>query len=76
MSRIKIQDLPINQDLSEAEARGLKAGAVLPGLSPQFSVTKISVPLPSGGLTLFNVNPIASKLGNVMEDTPVAGIRC
>ncbi len=44
MSRIKIEDLPINQDLSEAEAKGVKAGAVMSGFK-----------LPTGGLTQFSV---------------------
>lgn len=85
MSRIKIEDLPINQDLSEAEAKGVKAGAVLSGIkSPtlsSFAVVKPPpLPLPSGfsflgANTLNPIAPLVSDDWTVTTNNAVAGVR-
>lgn len=83
MSRIKIEDLPINQDLSEAEAKGVKAGAVLPGFKPttvltQFSVSKPPSP-PPVGITFFGINRISPLINGTRSDevteNATAGVR-
>ncbi len=84
MSRIKIEDLPINQDLSEAEAKGVKAGAVragfqLPTGGTQSFVIKPPPPPPPTGFSFHGINNIRSLInGSVsyeVTNNATAGVR-
>ena len=76
MARIKIENLPVIEDLTEAEAKAVKAGGVFAVVQPKTPLFSVSITVPNlvGPQPYANLTGISGKLAEGAETT-VAGIR-
>ncbi len=77
MARIRIENLPVIEDLTEAEAKAVKAGGVFGATMPRppsFSVS-ITAPNPFVPRSLANFTGLSGNLRSESSETAVAGVR-